>query len=106
MERDLTERERAVLDFLLSADFDGVDDSRRQAANVLVTGGCECGCPSIDFGHPDVGPGIKPVVNAQIKGANDTLFAFTQGPWLAGIEYVGYDDQPAELPEPSRLEIY
>ncbi|MEO5662975.1 MAG: hypothetical protein ABIR39_06800 [Nocardioides sp.] len=106
MERELTERERAVLDFLLSADFEDVDDLRRQAASVLVTGGCECGCPSIDFGHPDVGPGINPVVNAEIKDTNDTLFVFTQGPWLAGIEYVGYDDQPAQLPDPAALVIF
>ena len=106
MDRELTQRERAVLDHLLSFDFHGVEELRQQAASAVVSGGCACGCPSIDFAHPDVGPGLTPVVNAQIKDSDDTFFAFTQGPWLAGIEYVSIDEPPATLPDPAALVIF
>lgn len=106
MEREFTQRERAVLDHLLSVDFEGVEELRQQAASVVVNGDCACGCPSIDFAHPDVGPGLTPVANAQIMDTDDTLFVFTQGPWLAGIEYVAIDEPPATLPDPAALVIF
>jgi hypothetical protein len=52
----MTGREQAVLDALLSVEFDGVEQLRSAAQHVLVIGGCECGCPSIDF-HKDPGTG-------------------------------------------------
>ena len=102
-----TERERQVLDLLLSVDFDGAGDLRRQSEAVVVTEGCGCGCPSINFVHPDVSTGIRAVVDAGVRGTNDSLFLFTAGPYLGGIEYVP-NDQPmvSELPEPGRIELW
>ncbi len=108
--RPLTERERSVLNALLSADFDGVEDLRRQATDVAVVGVCGCGCPSIDFVK---GPGLGMTlrVNASIRGSNDGLFLYTiedpdRGECLGGIEYVGVGEKaPAEFPPPDLLDL-
>jgi hypothetical protein len=104
MRRPLTERERAVLDHLLSVEFPGVEDLRAQAVNAMVVDVCACGCPSIDF-HTERGVGMHVRVNASISGSYDGLFLYTLGEHLGGIEYVGVSDEgdPAELPDPSVL---
>ena len=50
--RSLSDDERRVLDLLLEPDFPGVQQLRVQAASVVVTGGCGCGCPTIDLQVP------------------------------------------------------
>lgn len=108
--RPLTERERSVLDVLLSVDFDRVEDLRRQAADVVVVGMCGCGCPSIDFVNGR-GLGMSLRVNASIRGTNDGLFLYTiedpdRGECLGGIEYVGVGEKdPAEFPPPDLLNV-
>jgi hypothetical protein len=44
----MTEEERAVVDFLLGAEFPGVESLREQARHAKVTGLCGCGCPWLD----------------------------------------------------------
>ncbi|HXH78682.1 hypothetical protein [Nocardioides sp.] len=110
--RQLTVRERAVLDALLTADFDGVEGLRAQTAEAEVLGGCGCGCPSINFfeGRTE---GMDIVVNAGFKNSTtyDGLFLFTVrlpdvGDVLGGIEWVGQSDSdPDELPAPEDLTI-
>jgi hypothetical protein len=52
--RDLTDEERALLDFLLQRDFEGRDALLVQAATVQTRGSsCGCGCPSFSL-VPDV----------------------------------------------------
>ncbi len=102
----MTPREEAVLDHLLSADFIDAEDLRRDARSAQAVDGCTCGCPSIDFDHPDAPPGIAPVVNARVRGTNDSLFLFMVGPYLGGIEYVPIDVPiPSEFPDPSEIEL-
>lgn len=104
--RPLTARERSVLDLLLSVDLEGADRLRLQAADATVVGGCDCGCPSIDFTRSS-GEGISPQVDALVDGTPDSLFLYSRGNDLGGIEYVsGGDVLPAELPHPSVLRIY
>jgi hypothetical protein len=104
--RQLTTRERAVLDALLSVEFDGVEDLRRQAKTAVVVGECGCGCPSIDF-HNERGVGMQVRVNAAIEGTHDGLFLYTDGDQLGGIEWVSASDggDPAEFPHPDVLTI-
>ena len=86
------------------AEFDGVERLRLEAKDVLVTGGCECGCPSIDF-HNEPGTGMHIHVDAQVDGTSDGLFLYTVGGRLGGVEWVGTSDQgnPAEFPDPAVL---
>lgn len=110
--RPLTVRERAVLDALLTLDFDGVEGLRGQAAKAEVLRGCECGCPSINFFN-GLTDGMSIVVNAGVKDSMtyDGLFLFTVhlpdvGYVLGGIEWVGQSDSdPDELPRPEDLTI-
>jgi hypothetical protein len=110
--RPLTDRERAVLTALLAVDFDGVEQLRAQAAEARVLGGCDCGCPSIDF-FEGRNSGMTVVVNAGVKGSDtyDGLFLYTvglpgTGEVLGGIEWVGQSEtDPDELPAPEDLVI-
>jgi hypothetical protein len=105
MDRPLTERERGVLDALLSAEFVGAEDFRRQSMAARVVGRCGCGCPSIDFTNVP-GNGLTVLVDAGITGTDDSLFLFSLGDSLGGIEYVGVSEGTAtELPEPSSIFI-
>jgi len=74
--RQLTKRERAVLEALLSVDLQGVDALRHQASEVLVVDTCGCGCPSVDFQH-DRGLGMNMRVNANVPDSHDSLFSYT-----------------------------
>jgi hypothetical protein len=103
--RPLTQREREVLDALLSADFPDAETLRAQAEGVEVVGVCGCGCPSVDF-RQDPGVGLRVRVDAAIAGgSSDGLFLFTLGDQLGGIEYVGNSGEkaPSEFPEPALL---
>ncbi|MCT9934899.1 hypothetical protein N5079_32300 [Planotetraspora sp. A-T 1434] len=108
--RPLTQRERAVLEALLSVGFQDVETLRRRAAEVVVVGMCGCGCPSIDFQHGR-GLGMAIRVNAGVRGSHDGLFLYTiedpqRGEVLGGIEWVGVEEtNPDELPSPERLDI-
>ncbi|WP_130511266.1 hypothetical protein [Krasilnikovia cinnamomea] len=108
--RPLTQREREVLEALLTVDFQDVERLRRQAADVAVVGMCGCGCPSIDF-ERGRGLGMAIRVNASVRGSNDGLFLFTiedpqRGEVLGGIEWVGVEDEdPGELPSSDVLDI-
>jgi hypothetical protein len=52
--RPLRADERALLAFLLSADFPGRHELRTQSETVIVTGECECGCGAIGL-HVETG---------------------------------------------------
>ena len=104
--RPLTARERAVLDALLSVEFEGVEGLRREAEHAKVVGTCGCGCPSIDF-YKQPGQGMHVRVNAVSQSQFDGLFLYTLGERLGGIEWVGTSDEgnPPEFPDPSTLAI-
>ncbi|HEX8863716.1 MAG TPA: hypothetical protein VGC06_32360 [Actinomycetes bacterium] len=108
--RPLTRREQEVLEALLSVDFPGVDNLRRQANEVLVVGECSCGCPSVDF-QRGRGLGMTIRVNAGLPVSYDGLFLYTiedpdLGEILGGIEWVGVGEtDPVELPEPYLLSV-
>ena|SRR5579872_6719851 len=47
--RELTDREKTLLEFLLSSPFPGRDELLQQAEIVKARGTCLCGCPTIDL---------------------------------------------------------
>jgi len=49
MARPLSEREREILDLLLSLEVPGIAELREQAPTAQVVGMCECGCATIDL---------------------------------------------------------
>ncbi|WP_127507080.1 hypothetical protein [Actinoplanes solisilvae] len=108
--RQLTERERAVLDALLSVDIEGAEALLCQASEVVVVDTCGCGCPSVDFQHGRVF-GMNVRVNADVTDSYDGLFLYTiedleRGEILGGIEWVGVGEtNPNTFPSPHLLDI-
>jgi hypothetical protein len=101
-----------VLEFLLVADFPGVDELRRQAKVVSVVGRCPCGCATINLsvdGAP-VGPPFGAVpVEARSRevyaGGPLELMLFVRAGRLASLEIVDYANElPVEFPPPSDFE--
>jgi len=115
--RPLTADEQAILDHLLSLDFEGVEQLRRQAADAAVVGRCDCGCPTIDIkthGEPlDVPlPGrlspvegrVVPVADEEIAG--DVILFIDDGR-LSYLELVWYTETPPTAwPPVERVELF
>ena len=116
MHRPLTPGESAVLGALLSADFHGAPELRRQAATAVVIGGSECGCPSIELSVPDAEPtaplpdGLAPIeLRISPIGSEPTgdVILFLRDGRLSYLEYVYYTDTPPSAwPETSRLSLF
>lgn len=89
---------------MLSVEFEGVDQYRRQAETVRVSGSCGCGCLTIDFAHQDTGDGMTLLSEADDGVALIMLFA--TGGQLSCLEYAPTGDDvsiPAEFPLPPDL---
>jgi hypothetical protein len=110
----LTGDERALLDFLLSADFKGRDELRKQAVSVRTAGSsCDCGCPSFHLNpreHLPAAPVDKRVpVEAHGRdpgGHRIGVLLFTKDGYLANVEVFGYDSSELSgVPRPEDLKI-
>jgi hypothetical protein len=103
--RELNAMERALLDYLLSADFPGCETLRVHAESVLAFGDCGCGCGTIDFGVVEPGQYGQLVVEAYGTGLEVLLFA-SDGK-LTSLEIVDYGDaRPLKYPSPMGLELW
>src|SRR3954447_8820071 len=113
--RSLSGDERALLDFLLSADFTGRDQLREQAVSVQTAGSsCDCGCPSF-YLNPDrqLPPAqVDEPVPVEAHGHDPgghlvgvMLFVDEDG-YLADIEVFGYESSEfSGIPSPDSLKI-
>jgi hypothetical protein len=99
----MTGEERAILDLILSIDFDGVAQLREQASSVLVTGKCDCGCPSIELTvATEARPAAVPHRLAPVEGivapiADEPpgeVILFVDDGRVSFLEYVHYSDPP------------
>lgn len=112
--RPLTERENDILEFLLSADFPGVEKLRKQAETVRVTGRCDCGCAtvylSVDESLPTAGEVEQyAAVNAAGRSGPDDappaeLILFVRDGQLSSVEIVWYDNPIPKFPPPEDFE--
>jgi hypothetical protein len=113
--RPLTTDERRVLDLMLSAEFEGVEELRCQAGEAVVIGRCRCGCPTIDLDvSSDSPPSAIPGPLAPFEGRVSTegeapsgeIILFVKAGFLTSMEYVYYTDlPPTEWPGPDRLAL-
>jgi hypothetical protein len=110
--RPLTSDEHAVLDLLLSADFDGATDLRAQARDATVVGRCDCGCPTVDLAVPDTALAaglrgrVSPVegrVTTHGDEAPGEIVLFLKDGRLDSLEYVYYDLVPTSWPPIDRI---
>src|SRR5690349_15195192 len=96
VQRSLRAEEKALLDFLLSADFPGRDEVKEQAEDVKVVGECKCGCGTIDLAVP---PGTTAANNAKripVEGYGDAtdVWLFAENSPSSMLEIVNYADPP------------
>jgi hypothetical protein len=113
--RPLTEREREVLQFLLSAQRPGVAELRHQAGTATVVGTCSAeGCPCVEFavdqsaaapaGVP-TGHYIGAVTEPADPGETVWVDLWTANGWLEGIELSWIDFVPPEFPGAEDLDL-
>ncbi|MCO7238919.1 hypothetical protein [Aeromicrobium sp. CnD17-E] len=109
--RDPTTAERALLDALLSFDFEGVEALRVQAAGLKVSDGCTCGCGTINLFPSDAHPPLSdarspvPAEGRVVNGAGEDvggLLLFLEQGRLSSLEVYSYDE-PLALPEPDHV---
>jgi hypothetical protein len=115
--RPLSDRERAVLNFLLGVDDSRLDPLRGQAKVAIASGRCSCGCATIDLAVDHAlarsaelcSPVLEARVPSPIAGDPDgfyevVLFLDPAG-WLESLEIVFYvGDPPLEFPPPDGYE--
>ncbi|WP_271215761.1 hypothetical protein [Streptosporangium carneum] len=96
---------------LLAQDFPGVDELRAQVPSAVVTGGCGCGCATVNL-RTEGGPlalavparkGV--VVSAGVRGRGDGVLLFVEEGRLSCLEVYSCEDAPAPLPRPEDLVI-
>jgi hypothetical protein len=113
--RSLSAEERAVLDHLLSVDFEGADVLRRQAVEARVVGRCDCGCPTIDIetSAPSLVEAsqarLAPVEGRVVPRADEPpaeVLLFLDGGRLSCLELVWYGEAPpSSWPTTDRVEL-
>jgi hypothetical protein len=103
--RELTDREREVLEVLVARAAAAGPNRASQLAQLRVVGTCGCGCPTIHFGHQDPSKGIEVVADVAVRETNDAILLFvSEHGFLDSLEYVWVgDDIPAEFPPPNLL---
>lgn len=103
--RTLTDRERSVLDTMLSVDSDRVKAFRDQARTAMVdlSLSCTCGCPSISFVNPSSDRRLEILMEASTVDRSVALFLYAQDDRLGGIDCFQFPDNIDELPDPQTL---
>jgi hypothetical protein len=111
--RDLTPRESEILDFLLSIDDARLDPLREQRRTVKVTGGCGCGCATIDLavdrersGPADIcGQPVSAVLTPEAEPSDPRdhvgLLLFLEDGWLSQVEIWWIQNPAPEFPPAS-----
>jgi hypothetical protein len=104
--RRLTPIERAVLHRLLGAPIHGAERLREQADDLRVVGGCDCGCPSINF-QTDQPGGIGVAAEGLVPDRDRSVLLFVDGAdRLYSLELMWITDAPpTDWPDPASLEV-
>ena len=107
--RDLTEKERSILDFILSHEWEGVEQVRAMLRDTRATGTCTCPCGSIALSvRPPNGKLVsRSPVPAEavgyVEGVLITVILFVDEE-SAYLEIVWYDELPPRLPNVDELQ--
>lgn len=114
--RQLHSDEVDLVNFILSAQFTGVEALREQVSGLRAVGKCECGCPTIDLAaDPNaipadgLGQRVLPIEAVVRPGGDEPpgeVIIFADDGLLSGLEYVYYSEAPpAEWPDLERLKL-
>jgi hypothetical protein len=110
LDRALSDREREVLNAMLSVDFPGAEQLRLQADRVRVSGRCDCPCPtvylSVDEAVASAVTHDRVPARAEVAtGSGDSVLLFADSGRLSSLEYAWIDEAPMEFPPPGDLVV-
>ncbi|WP_433349149.1 hypothetical protein ACQP25_35820 [Microtetraspora malaysiensis] len=108
-ERHLSVEEQAVILALLARDFPGADELRAQVPSAVVSGGCACGCATVNLRAgtepralaSPVQDGV--LISADVRGHSNGVLLFVEEGHLSYLEVYSFEDEPATLPRPGDL---
>jgi hypothetical protein len=90
--RPLNERERKLLEFMLTADFPGKEPLKAQLSRAEVCAECDCGCGSVDFRvqglSATTGEHERIAVEAYADGLE--ILLWVRGEFLSSLEVIDY----------------
>ncbi len=113
----MTPDERAVVGLLLAPDLPGAEVLRRQALSAVVLDRCDCGCPTIGLGVPEVASLRAPYdgrvwpVEGRVAPANSDepaqeIILFLKDGRLSSLELVHYSSTPPTAwPNPADISV-
>jgi hypothetical protein len=110
--RPLSETERQALVAMLALDFPGASELRAKVPSTVVSGHCNCGCPSVDLvvegDVPLAAVTSRVPVNAEVAGVvGGGLIVFVDDGRLSGLEFYSAEDStPSEFPDLDRIQPY
>ena len=103
--REMTDRERAFVQRMLSIAGLSNGSFAKQVATLQVVDQCDCGCPSVDFMPA---PGGHSLVDAYARTRDGGLVGailWEKEGRIAGLEVHSIEAAPTELPDPQTLSI-
>jgi len=107
--RPLSQEERVLAEFLLSAEFPGRDELKSQLESAEVVGVCECGCGTVDLAIKELAVRAvcrEPIPAEAYRSALDVML-FVRDGLLCSIEIVDYEDKrPLSYPRPDDLKLW
>ena len=107
--RPLSPEERALMEFLLSAEFPGRDELRSQLDSVEAIGACECGCGTVSLQVAKSAAGVsaeKPIPVKAYGELVDVILLARNG-FLSSLELVFHDPRaPRPFPKPGDLKLW
>jgi hypothetical protein len=109
VKRPLHDEEKALLDFLLSAEFPGHQELKAQAEHVEVVGECKCGCGTIDLQVEPHSLRANTEKHIPIEAYGEALdvLLFAQNGILGMLEIVYYAEPPERpYPRPDQLKLW
>ena len=109
MKRPITEAEAAVvrraLEVALTADV--APSLTSTISGLVVVGGCDCGCPSVDFAYPSERVSkhvIADGVGLSSDGSQVGVIVWDTPTHITGLEVYGMEDpHPRALPAPQSV---
>ena len=107
--RPLVPEEKALLEFLLSADFPGRDGLSAQVDHAEVVWECDCGCGTVNLSvrEPVVSATAREPIPIEAHAEGLEVLLFVRNGLLQSLEIVDYEDRrPLPYPTPAGLRLW
>jgi hypothetical protein len=107
--RPLTERERELLEFMLTADFQGKSELKTQVNSAEVSWECDCGCGTVNMEvkEPCIRAATHEPIPVEAYGKGVDVLLFVRQGLLSSLEIVDHGDaRPLPYPSANTLQLW